>query len=298
MSAHRLTEGIAVRGLSKSFGAVPAVDNLTFDAAPGTVTGFLGPNGAGKSTTLRMVLGLIRPDCGTSTIDGQSYHELPVPAAVAGAALDAEGFHPGRAGRTHLRIYCHTSGVPLQRADDVLDMVGLANAAHRRIGGYSLGMRQRLALAVALLGDPRTLILDEPANGLDPEGIVWMRTLLRQFADEGRTVLVSSHVLTEMQHLADNVVIIDRGRLLYQGPVNQAPVIDVRTPQADVLRVSLAHRDGVTIDQPAPDRLLVTGLDATAVGRTAFEAGIELAWLAERTGNLENLFFALTAAER
>ncbi|TCO17994.1 ABC-2 type transport system ATP-binding protein [Kribbella steppae] len=292
------TEGITVRGLSKSFAAVRAVDNLTFDAAPGTVTGFLGPNGAGKSTTLRMILGLVRPDCGTTTIDGQSYHELPIPAAVAGAALDAEGFHPGRAGRTHLRIYCHTSRVPIQRADDVLDMVGLTNAAHRRIGGYSLGMRQRLALAVALLGDPQVLILDEPANGLDPEGIVWMRTLLRQLADEGRTILVSSHVLTEMQHLADNVVIINHGQLLYQGPTQQASVIDVRTPQADALRLTLAHRDGVTIETLTPDRLLVTGLDAAAVGRTAFEAGIELAWLAERTGSLENLFFALTSAER
>jgi ABC-2 type transport system ATP-binding protein len=291
------TAGIDVQGLSKSFGPVRAVDELTCSVSPGTVTGFLGPNGAGKSTTLRMLLGLVRPDHGTATIDGKTYRDLPAPAMAVGAALDADGFHPARTGRAHLRVYCHTNQLPIKRADEVLDLVGLTPAADRKTGGYSLGMRQRLALAVALLGDPRVLILDEPANGLDPEGIVWMRRLLRGLADQGRTVLVSSHVLTEMQHLADEVVIIDRGRLVYQGTTAQEPVVDARTHQADVLRLALTDRDGVRTEHVAPDQLLVSGLDAAAVGHVAFEAGIELTWLAERTGDLEHLFFTLTTRE-
>ena len=291
---------IDVRGLSKSFGSVRAVDALTFTVAPGTVTGFLGPNGAGKSTTLRMLLGLIRPDQGSATIGGRTYRELPAPATVVGAALDASGFHPARTGRAHLRVYCAVDGLPLERADEVLDLVGLTAAGRRRIGGYSLGMRQRLALAVAMLGDPQVLVLDEPANGLDPEGIVWLRQLLRTLAAEGRTVLVSSHVLTEMQQLVDHVVIIDGGRLLYQGPVgelagSQGIQVEVRTSHADALRKALADRDGVTIDQVGLEQLMVTGLDAAAVGRVAFASGVELLWLAERDGDLERLFFTLTS---
>jgi ABC-2 type transport system ATP-binding protein len=297
MKTHLTTAQIDIRGVSKAFGAVRAVDELTFSVAPGSVTGFLGPNGAGKSTTLRMLLGLIQPDRGSATIAGQPYHDLATPATTVGAALDADGFHPARTGRAHLRIYCQASRLPVRRADDVLRLVGLTPAADRKIGGYSLGMRQRLALAVALLGDPQVLILDEPANGLDPEGIVWMRGFLRELADQGRTILVSSHVLTEMQLLADDVVIIDQGRLLYQGPATQATVVDVRAPQTDVLRLALADRTGVSADQPAPDQLLISGLDAATVGRVAYEAGVELSWLAERTGNLEHLFFTLTTGK-
>jgi ABC-2 type transport system ATP-binding protein len=293
---------IEVRRLTKSFGAVHAVDDLTFNVAAGTVTGFLGPNGAGKTTTLRMLLGLVRPDAGTATIGGRSYRDIPEPASVVGAALDASGFHPARSGRAHLRAYCTVNGYPLERADEVLALVGLAAAGRRRIGGYSLGMRQRLALAVAMLGDPRVLVLDEPANGLDPEGIVWMRRLLRDLASQGRTVLVSSHVLTEMQQLADQVVIIDRGCLLYQGPVGglsgrQGAAVEVRTRQADELRAALADRDGVRVEPDGTNMLLVSGVDAATVGRVAFAAGIELLWLADQAGDLERLFFTLTSGD-
>jgi ABC-2 type transport system ATP-binding protein len=296
-----MTAGIEARGLSKSFGPVLAVDDLTFTVEAGTVTGFLGPNGAGKSTTLRILLGLIRPDHGTATIAGKPYRDLPVPARVVGAALDADGFHPARSGLAHLRVYCRASGIGQERADAVLELVGLTDAGSRRIGGYSLGMRQRLALAVALLGDPGVLVLDEPANGLDPEGIVWLRRLLRRLADEGRTVLVSSHVLTEMQQLVDQVVIIDRGRLRYQGPARRLdaaePVVEVRTPRPQVLREALSGRPGVRVEHSRdPERLRVSGLEAAAVGRAAFEAGVELAWLAEQTADLEQFFFTLTSA--
>jgi ABC-2 type transport system ATP-binding protein len=296
--------GIAVRGLSKSFGRVRAVDNLTFEAGPGVVTGFLGPNGAGKSTTLRILLGLIRPDRGSASIAGRAYRDLPVPTGIVGAALDADGFHPARTGRQHLRVYCRIAGLPARRADEVLELVGLTGAGTRRIGGYSLGMRQRLALAVALLGDPRILVLDEPANGLDPEGIVWMRQLLRDFATAGGAVLVSSHVLSEMQQLVDRVVIIDHGRLLYQGRADDlgpptGQLVEVRTDQPAALRSALTGRAGVTVEPAGRDRLRVSGLDAAAVGRAAFAAGVELLWLAEPDNSevdLERIFFTLTSA--
>jgi len=295
-----MTVGIDVGGLSKSFGPVRAVDDLTFGVEAGAVTGFLGPNGAGKTTTLRMLLGLIRPDRGGATIASAAYRDIPAPATMVGAALDASGFHPARTGRAHLRVYCTVNGFPPQRADDVLELVGLAAAGRRRIGGYSLGMRQRLALAVAMLGDPQVLVLDEPANGLDPEGIVWMRRLLRELAGQGRTVLVSSHVLTEIQQLVDHVVIIDKGRLRFQGPMaelagSQGAVVEVRTRQPDDLRAALATRAGAVVDQDGDGRLLVSGLDAAAVGRAAFTAGVELQWLCERDGDLERLFFILTS---
>jgi ABC-2 type transport system ATP-binding protein len=194
---------IVVAGLTKTYGTLRAVDDLSFTVEPGTITGFLGPNGAGKTTTLRMLLGLITPDAGTATIGGHPYRALLAPNDEVGAVLDASGFHSARSGRNHLRIYCTVNGYPGRRADRVLELVGLADAGRRPVRGYSLGMRQRLALATALLGDPRVLILDEPANGLDPEGIAWLRRLLRSLADEGRTVLVSSHVLSEVQQLVD-----------------------------------------------------------------------------------------------
>ena len=195
---------LMVAGLAKRFGAVIAVDDLSFTAEPGQVTGFLGPNGAGKTTTLRMLVGLVTPDAGTATIGGQNYRDLAEPGRVAGAVLEAGGFHPGRSGREHLRVCCTASGYPLSRADEVLELAGLAGSGGRRVRGYSLGMRQRLALAAALLGDPAALILDEPASGLDPEGIAWLRGLLRDQARSGRTVLYSSHVLSEVEQLADH----------------------------------------------------------------------------------------------
>jgi ABC-2 type transport system ATP-binding protein len=205
---------IEVRGLSKRYGRVAAVDDLTFDVRPGQVTGFLGPNGAGKSTTLRMIFGLDRPSAGTALVDGAPYAALDEPLRSVGALLDAQAMHPGRTGRSHLGIAARTSGLPRRRVDDVLDQVGLTDAAHRRIRGYSLGMRQRLGIAAALLGDPATLIFDEPVNGLDVDGVRWIRSLLRRLADEGRTVLISSHLMSELQLIADRVVVIGRGRLL------------------------------------------------------------------------------------
>jgi ABC-2 type transport system ATP-binding protein len=294
---------IVVSGLTKRFGRVTAVDDLSFTVEPGSVTGFLGPNGAGKTTTLRMLLGLIRPDAGTSTIGGLSYVDLPAPADRVGSALEATGFHPARTGRDHLRVYCTTSGYPRHRADEVLDLVGLSDAGRRAVGGYSLGMRQRLALAAALLGDPRVLVLDEPANGLDPEGIAWLRRLLRSLAAEGRTVLVSSHLLAEMQQLVDRVVIIHRGRCVRQGTIaglaaGPAAAVLVRTPRVDDLSAALT-RSGVVpedINRTGPDRLRVSGVDAEQVGRLAFGAGVELLWLASEPDELERVFLALTTS--
>ena len=208
---------ITVEGLTKRFGEVIAVDDLSFEVDQGTVVGFLGPNGAGKTTTLRMLLGLVTPTSGTARIDGRPYRELADPIGHVGAVLEASSFHPGRSARNHLRVVATAAGLPLVRADEVLGQVGLAEAAHRRVGGFSLGMRQRLGLATALLGDPQVLILDEPANGLDPEGVHWLRRFLRQLADQGRTVLVSSHQLAELAQTVDDVILIDHGRLIARG---------------------------------------------------------------------------------
>jgi ABC-2 type transport system ATP-binding protein len=210
---------IEISGLKKRFGPVAAVDGLSFTVRLGTVTGFLGPNGAGKTTTLRMLLGLVRPDGGSALINGVPYQDLAEPSHVVGAVLEASSFHPGRTARAHLRIQAVAAGVDPSRVDDVLSLVDLSAAASRRIGGFSLGMRQRLGLGTALLTDPDILILDEPANGLDPEGVRWLRDLLRGFAAEGGTVLVSSHLLAEVAQTVDSVVIIQHGRLLTQGPV-------------------------------------------------------------------------------
>jgi ABC-2 type transport system ATP-binding protein len=213
------TSTVSVHGLSKHFGTVAAVQDLTFDIPAGQVTGFLGPNGAGKTTTLRMLLGLVTPTAGQALIGGQPYDRLAHPRRVVGAVLEATGFHPGRRARDHLRIAAQVTGVSASRVDQVLDDVGLADAAHRRVGGFSLGMRQRLGLATALLGDPPVLILDEPGNGLDPAGMAWLRDLLRERARGGGTVIVSSHVLSEVAQTADAVVILDRGQLRFAGPL-------------------------------------------------------------------------------
>ena len=293
---------VEVRGLSKSFGAVRAVTDLGFTVEPGTVTGFLGPNGAGKTTTLRMVLGLMTPDAGTATFNGAPYVSLVEPIRTVGAVLET-AFHPARSGRNHLRAYCRAAGLPLARADEVLVQVGLADAGSRRAGGYSLGMRQRLALATALLGNPAVLVLDEPANGLDPEGIQWLRGFLRHLAhDQGRTVLVSSHLLSEVEQTVDRVVIVGAGRLVREGSVAQlrsgadgAGTVLVRSPEADrladVLRsqgASVSSEDGV---------LTVTGSTTDDVGRRAFAAGIELHELRARTSGLEEIYFQLTAGQ-
>src|SRR5215510_9690852 len=238
---------IVVSGLTKRFGRVTAVDGLSFTAEPGSVTGFLGPNGAGKTTTLRMLTGLVAPDSGTATISGCHYAALTAPGRDAGVVLEAAGFHPGRSGRDHLRVYCTAAGYPLQRADEVLEITGLAGAGRRKVRGYSLGMRQRLALAAALLGDPAVLVLDEPMNGLDPEGIAWLRGLLRDHARGGGTVLFSSHALLEVEQLADQVVIVSQGRLAFQGTLGglaaggTAVAVAVRTPEAGRLIGALAR---------------------------------------------------------
>jgi ABC-2 type transport system ATP-binding protein len=288
---------IVVEGLSKSFGSVHAVRNLTFTVEPGSVTGFLGPNGAGKTTTLRMLLGLVHPTSGTATIGGRPYGGIPNPTVVVGAALEAASFHPGRTARNHLRVYCAAAGLPDTRADQVLEMVGLAGAAKRKVRGFSLGMRQRLGLAGTLLGDPRVLILDEPANGLDPEGIRWLRGFFRQMAGEGRTVLVSSHLLNEIQEVADRVVILNQGELVRSGSIAElmagTDTAVVRTPQPDELSSALA-RAGLRGERSDANTLRVHTADLAQVGHLAFTANVELHELSLEKFDLEQLFFSLT----
>jgi ABC-2 type transport system ATP-binding protein len=231
------TTAISVHGLTKQFGRLRAVQELTFDVRPGQITGFLGPNGAGKTTTLRMLLGLVRPTAGLALIGGQPYPSLPHPRRTVGAVLETTGAHPGRRARDHLQILAQVTGVPDGRVGDVCDQVGLAEAADRRVGGYSLGMRQRLGLAGALLGDPPVLLLDEPANGLDPAGMAWLRGLLRYLADEGRTILISSHLLSEVAQTVDQVVIINEGRLRFAGPLE-----DLGDLETSFLRLTDAHQ--------------------------------------------------------
>jgi ABC-type multidrug transport system ATPase subunit len=294
---------VEVRDLSKSFGAVRAVSHLSFTVEPGAVTGFLGPNGAGKTTTLRMVLGLERPDSGTATFDGVAYADLSSPVRTVGAVLET-AFHPARSGRNHLRVYCRAAGLPVTRADEVLAQVGLADAGRRRAGGYSLGMRQRLALATALLGDPAVLVLDEPANGLDPEGIHWLRGFLRHLAhEEGRTVLVSSHLLAEMEQTADRVVIVGAGRLVREGSLGElrsgargSAAVLVRSPEAGRLAEVLGAA-GFAVAPSEDGRVTVTGTTPDAVGAQAFRAGVELHELRAETSGLEELYFRLTAGQ-
>jgi ABC-2 type transport system ATP-binding protein len=294
---------VEVSGLSKSFGSVRAVDNLSFTVEPGSVTGFLGPNGAGKTTTLRMLLGLETPDAGQATFDGKRYAELAEPVRTVGAVLET-AFHPARSGRNHLRVYCRAAGLPTSRADEVLGQVGLTDAGDRRAGGYSLGMRQRLALATALLGDPPVLVLDEPANGLDPEGIQWLRGFLQHLAHaDGRTVLVSSHLLAEMEQTTDRVVIIGAGRLVREGSIAElrvgadgAGTVLARSPEvhrlAEVLRA-----DGHPVQSEDGDSLTVTGIATADVGRYAFGAHIELHELRSLSNGLEDIYFRLTAGQ-
>jgi ABC-2 type transport system ATP-binding protein len=292
---------ITVEGLTKRFGDVVAVDDLSFEVDQGTVVGFLGPNGAGKTTTLRMLLGLVTPTAGSARIQGKPYRELAAPLRQVGAVLEASGFHPGRTARNHLRVVAIAAGLPPTRAAQVLSQVGLDQAADRRVGGFSLGMRQRLALATALLGDPEILVLDEPANGLDPEGIHWLRGFLRRLAGQGRTVLVSSHVLAEVAQTVDQVVIIAGGRLVTQSTLaalsartNQ--VVRVRTPQAQALRPLLAAQ-GIQADLAGPDQLVATGTTTQTVGRAAAAAGIVIYEMGTERSNLEAVFLELTGPQ-
>jgi len=287
---------ITIDHLTKRYKSLTAVDGLTFDVGPGRVTGFLGPNGAGKTTTLRMLLGLARPDFGAATINGVRYRDLPDPARAVGAALDNDCFHPSRSAIEHLRVTATAAGIPRSRVPQLLAMVGLAEAGHRKVGGFSLGMRQRLTLAAALLGDPGVLIMDEPLNGLDPDGIRWMRDLLRQLAGESRTVLVSSHLLAEAAQTVDDVVVITRGRLAAQGPVAELAAATsstrIRTPDAGRLMSALA-RDDITAELVAADTVEIRGADPDRVARIAAAAGVVVLELSRRTDNLEELFFDL-----
>ena len=292
---------VDVRGLTKSFGSVRAVSDLSFTVEPGSVTGFLGPNGAGKTTTMRMVLGLERPDAGVATFDDRPYSQLTAPVRTVGAVLET-AFHPARSGRNHLRVYCRAAGLPASRADDTLRQVGLSDAGDRRAGTYSLGMRQRLALAGALLGDPSVLVLDEPANGLDPEGIQWLRGFIRYLAhDEGRTVLVSSHLLSEMEQTADRVVIVGAGRLVREGSIadlrsEASGTVVVRSPDAGRLAAVL-NDAGLPAVAADDGQLTVSGTTTAEVGARAFGAGVELHELRAQTSGLEELYFRLTAGQ-
>ncbi|MEE6257154.1 ABC transporter ATP-binding protein [Plantactinospora sonchi] len=294
---------IVVSGLTKVYRNVRAVDNLSFTVEPGRVTGFLGPNGAGKTTTLRMLLNLVTPTAGTATIGGRRYADLTDPVRHVGAVLEASSAHKSRTGINHLRVICAAAGLPKQRADEALELVGLTPAAKRKFKGYSLGMRQRLGIAAAMLGDPQVLMLDEPANGLDPEGIRWMRGFLRNLAAQGRTVLVSSHLLSEMQLLADDVVIIAAGRLVRQGPVEtvigsmaESARVRVRTPQADELVAALGEHDA-QVQRTEDGALLVDGVDAPTVGRAALAAKVELHELTTERPDLEGVFLELTSGK-
>ncbi|MGY6498259.1 MAG: ATP-binding cassette domain-containing protein [Microcella sp.] len=290
---------ITIEHLTKRYGAVTAVDDVTFTAMPGRVTGFLGPNGAGKTTTLRVLLGLARATEGTATFGGTAYAALDEPARRVGASLSSDVFHPGRSGRDHLRVLQLATGIERDRVDAVLQRVGMIDAADRRVGGYSLGMRQRLGLAAALLGDPGTLVLDEPINGLDPAGITWIRVFLRELAAEGRTILLSSHVLSEVAQTVDDVVVIARGRIVMAGPLAElsaGTAARVRVDASDraALAAAITAAGGV-VETPSAGALTVTGLDADAVGRAALGARVPLTLLTPISDDLESVFLRLTS---
>jgi ABC-2 type transport system ATP-binding protein len=292
---------IRFEGLRKRFGRTAAVDDLSFAVRPGAVTGFVGPNGSGKSTTMRLALGLDRPDAGRVSFDGASYAQLTDPLRSVGALLEAKAVHPRRSARNHLRAIAATNRIPAARVDEVLALVGLADVAGRRAGGYSLGMGQRLGLALALLGDPPVLMLDEPANGLDPEGIVWIRRFVRFLADDGRTVLVSSHVLSELGQVVDDVVVIGTGRLLAAGTrtevLGDAAGVTVVSPDTDRL-ARLAVGRGARLERSHGSRLELVGIDAVAVGELAAANGVVLHELTPREPSLEQAFLRLTAGSQ
>jgi ABC-2 type transport system ATP-binding protein len=291
---------IEVEHLSKRYGETVAVDDVTFTVRPGIVTGFLGPNGAGKSTTMRMLVGLDAPTAGSARVNGREYRSLEAPLHEVGALLEARAMHPGRSAYHHLLALAQTHGMPRGRVDEVLELVGLSDVARRRVGGFSLGMTQRLGVASALLGDPATVILDEPVNGLDPQGVLWIRTLLKRLAAEGRTVFVSSHLMSETALTADHVVVVGQGRLVADMSVadvvaeaSQDPVVLVRTPDAAALRDALAA-DGVAVASRGPGLLEARGVPSARIGELAARDGMVLYELTPQTASLEDAFMRLT----
>jgi ABC-2 type transport system ATP-binding protein len=294
-----MTAVVAAESLTKRFGEVSAVTDLSFALEAGTITGFLGPNGAGKTTTLRMVLGLVAPSSGRALVFDHPYAELPHAARRIGAVLEATDFHPGRSGRDHLRMLGQAADIPDSRADEVLRLVDLGDAAHRRVKGYSLGMRQRLGLAAALLGDPELLILDEPANGLDPEGVRWLRDFLHKLSSEGRTVLISSHVLAEVAQTADRVLIISRGQLVLSSSLTELTARAggaVRVRSGDPQRLTRALREqALQVTTGTDQALLVQGASSERIGEIAFAAGVPVHELVNDAGLLEDVFLELTS---
>jgi ABC-2 type transport system ATP-binding protein len=291
---------ITVEGVTKRYGDKVAVDDLSFEVKPGIVTGFLGPNGAGKSTTMRLILGLDAPSSGTTTVDGRAYADIPAPLHEVGAMLEARAIHTGRSAYNHLLALAQTHGIRRSRVKEVIDLVGIQDVARKRVGTFSLGMAQRLGVAAALLGDPRVLILDEPANGLDPEGILWIRTLLKRLAKEGRTIFLSSHLMAEMSQTAEHLVVIGRGRLIADTSVEDfvdrastGAAVRVVSPQATQLRDALAGRDA-RVDSVARDVLEVHGLTGQAIGEIALAEHIVLAELTPLQLSLEQAFMRLT----
>jgi ABC-2 type transport system ATP-binding protein len=292
---------IDVRGVSKRYGEKLAVDDLTFSVAPGVVTGFLGPNGAGKSTTMRLILGLDAPTSGTVRVNGCAYRDLTAPLHEIGAMLEAHAIHTGRSAYNHLLALAQTHGIPRGRVEEVIELVGLREVARKRVGGFSLGMGQRLGVAAALLGDPATVILDEPANGLDPEGIHWIRNLLKNLAAEGRTVFLSSHLMSEMAQTADHLIVIGRGRLIADTSVaefvrraSSETNVRVRSPQASELRDVLLVRSDVQVQSIEPGLLEVSGLNGEQIGEIALQARIVISELMPQQATLEEAFMSLT----
>jgi ABC-2 type transport system ATP-binding protein len=294
-----MAHAIEVSGLTKRFGPVLAVDDLTFTADEGRVVGFLGPNGAGKTTTLRMLLGLVYPTAGNATVQGQEYVDLADPVHTVGAVLDGGMLHPGRSGRNHLRALGRAAGIADARVEELLELVALKDAAHRRAGGYSLGMRQRLGLAAALLGDPHVLVLDEPANGLDPQGIRWLRDFLRRLASEGRAVLVSSHVLAEVAQTADDVVVIAKGRSVAQAPLSEIMARSgggMKVAGPDVRRLGdMLHADGAKVSGDSAE-ILVQDRSGEQIGRLVAEHQLVISELSPAGSSLEEIYFELTEA--
>lgn len=291
---------IEAQALTKRYGDKTAVDGITFTVQPGKVTGFLGPNGAGKSTTMRMIMGLDRPTKGSVTVNGRPYEKFGSPLTEVGALLEAKAVHTGRSARNHLRALAATHGIPDKRVDEVIEMTGLQQVAKRRVGGFSLGMGQRLGIAVALLGDPRTLILDEPVNGLDPEGVLWVRNLVKYLASEGRTVFLSSHLMSEMALTADHLIVIGRGRIIADGPVSEViaqattTTVRVRSPHAARIAELIAAPD-VQVTTTEPGLLTVHGVDAPAIGEAAAREGLVLHELTPVQGSLEEAYMSLTS---
>ncbi|MFC5338417.1 ABC transporter ATP-binding protein [Leucobacter denitrificans] len=297
---------IEARGLTKHYGQKAAVDNVNFTIKPGQVTGFLGPNGAGKSTSMRLMVGLDRPSSGTVTVNGQRYSEMSAPLAEVGVLLDAKGVHPGRSARSHLRALAATHRIPERRVNEVIELTGLGAVANKRVGGFSLGMGQRLGIATALLGDPKVIILDEPVNGLDPDGVLWVRQLLRHFASEGRTVLLSSHLMSEMAQTADHVIVLGRGRVVADDPISELIAggetkVRVRSPQAAQLASYVMSGTGNIQLQPLEggdgEGFTATGIEVQRIGEIAATNGIVLHELTPIATSLEDAYLSLTRSE-